>query len=444
MLATPFLTSLDSRAAVKGSRDPLGVQPIWSRLGRQVIGNLTTVTNSVRDFTVLLLGHYFVELLADTEGTGGDLGTFLKWEQLAAYARSHVGKEGGFRGVERVERRLREGEKVRLSADAEAQILGNQKTYGLWGLYTVPAKASGLLQGDPTRLTAEARAFVERRLVPELESVCPRAVRGIVERLKPKEYELDLGKRDAAILAGVAHVVTIGASKSFYQQHLVYGGEDDLRAARGTQGRQRLFAELLSETFPEEKWRPSPPALRHFASRAREKGDVGQELAVRLERVRTAELLLAPAVAFFEHVLGCDGQNAAEVASTVRQHWGERPRETIDTGATEELWRAVPTLSDDPDAGPRWCQLAAAFHGARYEDAIRLVLEQNAAVMKARASFAPWAVLQENGQQRRIQVKFRDQNLGHLPGADELPTLWRHAYFIESLRTVAAALEGAA
>jgi len=84
VLTTPFLTELDSRAAIKGSRDPLGVQQIWTRLGRQVVGNLTTVSNSVRDFTVLLLGYYFVERVADEVGQDADLATFLKWEQLVA------------------------------------------------------------------------------------------------------------------------------------------------------------------------------------------------------------------------------------------------------------------------------------------------------------------------------------------------------------------------
>ncbi len=37
MLTVPFLTELDSRAAVNGSRDPLGVKSIWPRLGRQVV-----------------------------------------------------------------------------------------------------------------------------------------------------------------------------------------------------------------------------------------------------------------------------------------------------------------------------------------------------------------------------------------------------------------------
>ena len=49
MLTTPFLTDLDPQAAIKGSRDPLGVQPIWSRMGRHVVGNLTTVTDRFED-----------------------------------------------------------------------------------------------------------------------------------------------------------------------------------------------------------------------------------------------------------------------------------------------------------------------------------------------------------------------------------------------------------
>ena len=50
MIAGPFLTDIDPQAAIKGSRDPLGIQPIWTRLGRHVVGNLTTVSSSVRDF----------------------------------------------------------------------------------------------------------------------------------------------------------------------------------------------------------------------------------------------------------------------------------------------------------------------------------------------------------------------------------------------------------
>ena len=65
MVSMPFLTQLDSRAKVRGSRDPLGVQAIWTRMGRHVVGNLTTVSTSVRDFTTTMLGYYFAERVAE-------------------------------------------------------------------------------------------------------------------------------------------------------------------------------------------------------------------------------------------------------------------------------------------------------------------------------------------------------------------------------------------
>lgn len=52
-----FLSELDPTIALKSSRDPLGFQVIWSSFGRELAGNLTTVTTSVRGFTTFLLGH---------------------------------------------------------------------------------------------------------------------------------------------------------------------------------------------------------------------------------------------------------------------------------------------------------------------------------------------------------------------------------------------------
>ena len=84
-----FLTLEDPRAKIQGSVDPLGVQPIWSHFGRHVVTNLTTVSNSVRGFTVLLLGRYLAEQLvedgrADPEDA---LSIFLRTEQACGYAR---------------------------------------------------------------------------------------------------------------------------------------------------------------------------------------------------------------------------------------------------------------------------------------------------------------------------------------------------------------------
>jgi len=86
----PLLIDLDSRAAVKSPRDPLGIQQIWSRMGRHIVGNLTTVSTSVRDYGTLLVGYHFAEVVAEDVGPGRDLVKFLKWEQLAAYSRPKI------------------------------------------------------------------------------------------------------------------------------------------------------------------------------------------------------------------------------------------------------------------------------------------------------------------------------------------------------------------
>ena len=103
----PFLTLEDPNAKIRGSRDPLGAQPIWSAFARHVVTNLTSAANSVRGFSTLLLGRYYGELLIDEGRVPREdaLDVALRMEQLAAYAR-YVGHEveGDIRGIDRVKR----------------------------------------------------------------------------------------------------------------------------------------------------------------------------------------------------------------------------------------------------------------------------------------------------------------------------------------------------
>lgn len=440
MLLTPFLTQLDSRAAIKGSRDPLGVQAIWARMGRSVVTNLTTVSNSARDFTVLILGYYFAERVAEEGGTAGELVTFLKWEQLAGYARAHVNKERGFRGTERVAKRLNDGSRVRLGMDSGAQILSNQKIYGLWGLYTVPARASGLIYGDPSRLTEDTRIVVERSLIPVLESNGGRAVQRIVDKLSDKEATLEVsdGSRDAAMLKGVGKALRSlrSSDRKLFREHLLYGGNADRESPRGALGRQRIFADLLTETLEEDNWEITAESVRTLARRAGARGASGVELATQLERICAAELLLAPAVALFEYALSCDGQSPTSIAQDLAQHWGKVFRKTIDLEAVAALESDLRAGLGDEDTGQRWRDVAAALYAARYEDALHLLIAQNGAVMKARSAAAPWVVIRGD----KLAVRLHDEQRGSLPVAASVPTYWRHAYFIDSLRRMAADL----
>jgi len=279
----PFLTDIDSRAAIKGSRDPLGVQPIWTRMGRHVVGNLTTVSTSVRDFTVLLLGYWFAERVAGFGGGDGDLAVFLKWEQLAAYSRWLINGDHSFRGTERTGKNLQEGRKVRLGADPASQILSNQKTYGLWGLYTVPARSSGFLEGNPTRLTAAGRHLVESVYLPLLARDGAGGVDALVRRLAEPRVEIDVQGRDRALLESVARVLQkrlLKAEREAFREHLLLGGPLDR-----TDGRQAVLASAVQTTLDDRDWQWSPARVRHLAKVCRGFGERGAAVADRLERV---------------------------------------------------------------------------------------------------------------------------------------------------------------
>ena len=433
ILMAPFLTDIDPQAAIKGSRDPLGVQTIWVRLGRHVVGNLTTVSTSARDFTTLILGYYFAERVA-SEATGdGDLAVFLRWEQMAAYARGGINRDWGFRGVDRAKKNWNAEGRLHLGADSASQILSNQKTYGLWGLYTVPARSSGLVEGSPTRLTAAGRDIVERLCLPVFAREGLRNADAVVSRLAQTRTALDVRKGDVPFLRAIGKVLSkrlTVSERKVYKTYLLWGGPQDK-----TNGGQAALAHAMESTFDDTKWTLSPPRVRWLAKRCRAAGDIGEVVADRLERIRTAELLLAPSATLFDLILASDGQTLPDVARVVRRQWGPFIR-TIDAGDTAVLERDLRDSTGKPEMGQRWLKIAQALATGDFDGALRLLMEQNGFVMKMRSGAAPWVDLSSG----RIRVRLRDDALGNLPERAELPSLWKHSYFLDSLRTMAVAL----
>jgi len=111
-----FFTEVDPEVALKDSRDLTTVTTIWSHFGRKLVGNLTTVTTSVRGFTTLLLGHHLASRLVDSGEVPAVeyIESFLRFEQIAAYSRIAWAEETGdavntIRGIRRVEARYKNG-----------------------------------------------------------------------------------------------------------------------------------------------------------------------------------------------------------------------------------------------------------------------------------------------------------------------------------------------
>jgi hypothetical protein len=430
MLQIPFLTDLDSRAAVKGSRDPLGIQQIWTRLGRHVVGNLTTVSNSVRDFTTLLLGYYFAEQLADELGPGSELATFLKWEQLAAYARASENNDFIFRGTERVKKSLSEGGRVWLSDERSHQILSNQKIYGLWGLYTMPSRASGLVDGNPTRLTPVALDFVHKQCMPLLSKAgAGKDASRIVALLKPKSTRLNLGAPADSAIEAVGKVLNLRirkAEREFYFEHLVEGGPKDT-----TKGKQRQLASLLTETLIAPSFYWAPTTIRQLAKAANSRGGDWQPLAFDLEQIRISESVLAPTSLLFDYLLGSDGCPIKEIAASIEKQWGEglSTIESESLGSMHDHWSG-----GDSSVGDRWVAIGHAMCSGRFVEVIELLSQQNLSVMATRGG-AAWIETSRG----KLTVRYKEEN-GKLPARDELGQLWRFPYFLDSLRSVTRTL----
>ena len=418
----PFLTLEDPNAKIKGSRDPLGVQPIWAAFGRHVVTNLTTQSSSVRGFTTLLLGRYFAAELVDRGMTSREdaLDVFLRMEQLSAYVR-HVahGVEGEIRGIERVRKTVEETRGcVPIHAGRRGWILSDQKVYGLWGLYSVSARTSGLIPEGALDVTGDTRAFLKRNYIDRLDG----AARPLL-RLLAKGGTLETRRKDR-VFSALADMLTPAFNKDevdFYGRRL-RDGCNVLGSAPERQGRFRSLLETQTDL-------DALVGRAELLSLVKAAARVDDELAGRLERIAHLEALLAPAEVLFQHTLARHGQAVEDVATSISGHWGPRAP-NLDRAAFADLMPEVRARSNTLIARAMdGCQ--EALGNGDYAGAIRLLLDWNKAVMETRGA-APWVRL---GDRRRLDVRYRG-NEPRLPDGDELPELWRNSYFIDALKNV--------
>jgi hypothetical protein len=417
----PFLTEVDDRAAVKGSRDPLGVVPIWSRFGREVVGNLTTVTNNVRGFTTLLLGLYFAEEVqqAERDATLSILDLFLKFEQIAGYARVRHNSDRSVRGLRRISARLSERKRMSISVDAADQILSNQKVYGLWGLFSMPGRASELLLAREQRLSARARDFVERTYLPLLPNGRASRSRFVIDLLRKENCTFDVDGDLGQALARM-HAKRLNArEKEFYRDHLAWGGEVDTTAFR-----QQQLAEIL-KTIETEKFE-----FDEFDMvRNRAKKSKLEELSASLERINALEHLLTPARVVFGYLLTQTNEKIDAISARIAKEWRRPPR--VDLAAIATLRESIATSAGGVEYGNRWLSIAELIVSGDYDALVRRLVELNTRVMQARNGSAAWVAIESD----RLRVLAADET-EELLSASAVERLWRSTYFINSLWNV--------
>ena len=426
-----FLTAADTeRLNIRGSRDPLGLVPIWGDFGRKVVENLTTASNSARGFTTLLLGLHFAERVpaGQPDREALRLAAFIKFEQLAGFARYMRNGNADMRGITQIKKRASEGEarRIRIGAAQELQILSNQKTYGLWGLYITPAVDSGLLVRKDLTLTPVAREFIEREYLPTLRRGGKdegSTIEGILAKLVS---DVEPSGRHSALFDALGEIMSPAfrkAERAFYHEHLILGGETAKR--RGWQPR---FAELMESCLPkgEEFGHKSLAQLIKEAG-----GERDEPLRDQLVRIRDLEGLLVASANLFGFLQHRDRGKVSDVVAALRKEWGKGLRH-LRHAAVADMGPDLSRILGDQAAGDRLVALAASLHSGGWEDAIDLVLAHNQFVMSSRNGSQPW--IQRSAD--KLDVRYRDDSHSNLQPPHELAEAWRSTFYLNPLKSV--------
>jgi hypothetical protein len=294
----------------------------------------------------------------------------------------------------------------------------------------MPARASGLVDDDPPRLTPRAIEFVEKHYIPLLEKSCGRDAKRICELLSARQSKIDVDRGHAEVVSAVAKLLQrkLSASeKEFYRFHLLLGGPED-----STAGKQERLAELLAPTLNDKNFTWSLKSVAELSKTAQNRGDEWQSLARDLYRIRTSESVLAPVSALFTYILGLDGKPIASLAERISTEW-EGGLKTVLPDEFREL-RGDLGVTDSLTAD-RWIAVADALHAGDYEALVHRLIEQNSQVMAARGG-SPWVELDSG----KLRIRFRDEQ-GSLPKRASLSSLWRFPYFLDSMWIMADTLK---
>lgn len=410
-----FLSLLDDRARPKGSRDPLGFEMVWTHLGRKVVGNLTTITSSLGNFATALVGFAW----AHEHSAGVPVGKrhlhvqdlFLKYEQLAAYLR-RLGGDYGIMGITRVRRRLEDGEDaqtISFGPGPEQQILSDQASYGLWGLYSTALRDTGLVKGDDREPTEKGRAIAEeiRKHFDQgkwMDDVLLRESGVTVE---------DLLKHASAFVKAIRH-------KSVQTQL-----KRDLLTGNATHALQKTLWEVTQniDLLPISD-RDLSRFIQVVKDRLRPESPGHAKLAKSLEDIRGSERLLVAANNLFHYCRRKDAERFENVVAEIRKR--------------RYSYAHLPSPEDVPLPGGQYgrdgalLEILRALRDGDHHQALRLILQLNRDVMKQRGG-APWVEI-ENGDTLRVRVK---NERAKLRNQNYIETHWEYDYFLGSFLRIA-------
>ena len=139
-----FFTEKDGDISGTAERDPLGLQPIWSFYGRQVINHLTTVSTTIHGFREVLLCLSICNEINGTKKVLSYSDLILLFEQLFIYISISKGKDKGILGADNGKAKFNAYNK-NPEISLKQTILVREISLGYYGRYKSPLSTMGII-----------------------------------------------------------------------------------------------------------------------------------------------------------------------------------------------------------------------------------------------------------------------------------------------------------
>ena len=401
-----FLSLLDDRARPKGSRDPLGFELIWSYFGRKVIGNLTTITSSMDNFSVAVLGFYWANKLVqkDIEESVRQKKVrevFLRYEQLTGYIR-YYSDASDIMGITRIKSRLLDDNlKITLGLSSDQQILSDQASYGLWGLYSTAARDTGLVTGNDRKVTPLGISIAET-IINNMGDVSDKLLSLLnsnkqLDRIELNEY----GNK---------------FKKAIHHKNVQSPLLEALMSGNKLDGVQCELWNKTKEIFGGKK--DKPETVSEFINIVLN-SNISEDLREYIYDIINIEKVLVASNNIFHYCRRKDGVSVEGIISLIQDKYdySHLPKElpSSDFPRREQMSSILKALNKNDDA-----------------TLILLLLDLNKEVMQKRNG-APWLEI-ESGNTVRVKVK---SETSELRSQKDIEEKWDYDYFLGSFLSIA-------
>lgn len=408
-----ILSALDDRVRPKGSRDPLGMEAVWSHMGRKLVGNLTTVTGNLDFFTVALLCCRY----ANDSGSRSldDIQSrYMRAEQLAGYLKLAAmerdpGMNYGFFGISRARERFN-NDRAGLGISEAESLLADQLSYGLWGLYSTALEGAGLTRGARRELSVSGHAIAEA-----IVSVLGQAEWALFRRMCD-DYEKgpSLMAKLRKIASPFGHMLGDAGLRRQLIDALLQRQRDCALQGELYLLAQRYLEQWLNDV--KQKGDNKSVDVRVFVDWILLNSTASEAIKQVLRQVCALEPLLVAAAKFMEHLQQADGKSLA----AIEKELSPTLKDLASFDSDWELERKLPSHAF-------LAELRRALNAKDVAATVRAIAAQNKTAMVARGG-APWV---EFDARSALQVRVR-QDAPPPERVDE----WRNSYFLRAFLSV--------